>query len=481
MTVPFLETLPRAGTRRLLLVSYAFPPDASVGALRWEMMLRSAAESGWTADVLLMDPGDSSDSDEARLATLPSGLRLFGIPFQSGRFDALLRWINRLRVPSRPQADSFDEFSDNSDGVATGTDGAAPTTRGQRLINDLRAWKYYSGWLRWARDAARVGIALARTTDYACVVSSGPPHTAHEAARRIATAISRPLIIDLRDPWTSDDAAPNDMRGRMWTSVSNRLERECVAAAALITVNTESAARLMRAKYPEYARRVITVMNGADPTRTPSAFPSKPFTLAYAGSLYGGRRPQALFRALGLVIQRQKLTPDDICLHFMGVEASQRAPLLQLARRESVEEFFRCETRRPRLEAQALLDRSAMLVLLPQIHVHSVPAKVFEYVQRRVWILVLSESPSAIVELLGDTGADVVAPDDVEGIADAIARRLTEARSGIVPAALNADGRFSREHQSRLFFHELDRVLSQGLPPPLIGSPPAAVGASDPS
>jgi hypothetical protein len=455
MTAPFLETQPRSG-RRLLLVSYAFPPDASVGALRWEMMLRYAAQLGWTADVLLMDPADSRDSDESRLANLPSGLRLYGIPLPDTRLDTIIQWRKLLRGQRR-RTPTPTEFTEGDTDTAVG---GATGGRYQQVKRDLRAWQHYSRWQRWSRDTAALGIRLAKETDYACVVSSGPPHMAHDAARRIATAISKPLILDLRDPWTSDDVEPDDMRGGTWRALSHRLERACVAAAALIMVNTESAERFMRSKYPEQADRMITVMNGADPTPRTPALPAKPFTISYTGSLYGGRRPQALFAALGLVVRREKLSSDEIRLEFMGVEPSQRVPLLELAAREGVEAYFSCETRRPRSEAQRLLDRSAMVVLLPQIHIHSVPAKVFEYVQRPVWMLVLSEPATAIVEVLRDTAADIVSPDDVEAIAGVITRRLHELQAGGKPAVLNADGRFSRERQAQRFFDALDRILT---------------------
>ena len=443
-------------------------------------MLRFAEAFDWTADVLMMDPADSSDRDESRLATLPSGLRLFGVSFPGSRLDVLLRWRHRLRGP-RAQTDSFDEFTANGETVGADGTGLALGQRLEQMKREVRAWKHYRGWRHWSRDAAAVGIALARETDYACVVSSGPPHMAHDAAWRIASAISRPLIVDFRDPWTSADAEPEDMRGETWRDLSHRHELACVAGAALIVANTESAARLMRSRYPTQADRVITVMNGADPIPAPPAIPSNPFTISYAGSLYGGRRPQALFRALRLVVEREKLSSNDIRLHLMGVEASQRAPLLKLAKREGVEPFFICETRRPRAEAQRLLDRSAMVALLPQIHVHSVPAKVFEYVQRPVWMLILSEASTAIGELLGDTRADIVSPDDVEGIAAVITRRLREARSGVRPEALNADGRFSRERQARLFFRELERIVAGMHAPASAGSLPSEVGPREPS
>jgi glycosyltransferase involved in cell wall biosynthesis len=456
MTNPFFETPPLPGARRLLLVTYSFPPDAKVGALRWEMMLRFAAEFDWKADVLLMDPAESDGRDESRLATLPAGLRLFGVPFPKSSLDTVMTWRRRMLGLRRQPAPSSPDFAGDNNG-----DQGGERSRWQRVKRDVAAWNHYHGWQRWARRAARVALDLARDADYACVVSSGPPHMAHEAARRIASAISRPLILDFRDPWTSAEAEPPDMGGEAWRTLSHRYERACVSTASLITVNTESAGRYMRALYPEHAHRVITVRNGADPIPAPPPFPAKPFTISYTGALYGGRRPKALFRALRLIVERDRLSRDDIHLHFMGVEEPQRVPVQELAREEGIESIFTCETRRPRAEANALLDRSAMLVLLPQTWVHSVPAKLFEYVQRPAWLLVLSEPGTAMAELLGDTTADIIPPDDVEAIAAAITRRLHEARSGVRPQPLNADGRFSREKQATLFFEELDRVVQR--------------------
>jgi hypothetical protein len=96
-----------------------------------------------------------------------------------------------------------------------------------------------------------------------------------------------------------------------------------------------------------------------------------------------------------------------------------------------------------------------------------------------LWMLVLSEPSTAIAELLSDTAADIVSPDDVEGMASVITRRFREARSGARPEALNADGRFSRERQARLFFDELEQILANKATPP--GALSSPVGSSEPS
>ena len=455
---PFFESPPRVGGRRLLLVSYHFPPDPNVGSLRWEMMLRHAAEDGWCADVLMMETGDGPQFEQSRLSSLPPGTRLFGVRLPGQPLVTLLRLRQRFVPRARRSAATASELTKEQQ---------RPEVRGwtrvlravlDRPKRDLLARSYYRQWRRWAGRAASYGIALSKANEYECVISSGPPHMAHDAARQIAQSTSLKLITDFRDPWTSEDVALPGLNGEAWKTLSDRYERLALEASSLIVTNTASSARFVKAKYPHLASNVITIMNGADPRPESPANPSPRFTIAYAGSLYGGRYPQPLFRAVRLVAERRGLTSADLAVHFIGVDESQREPLMQMASREGIEPFFTCETWRPRSEAMALLDRSSILVLLPQVHVHSVPAKLFEYMQRPVWVLVLSEAETAVAELLRDTAADVVLPDDVEAIADVIGRRFDESRNGRKPQPLNADGTFSRERQTELLFREIERV-----------------------
>ena len=454
---PFFEAPPRVGGRRLLLVSYHFPPDSNVGALRWEMLLRHAAKRGWSADVLMMETSDTQPLEKSRLAQLPPGTRLYAVRLPTQPLITLLRTWYDLVPSARRTSAPASELSKEQQTPANTSSVRLPFF--DRVKRILLARSYYRQWRRWAARTARFGIVLSRATEYEFVISSGPPHMAHEAGRRIAAATSLKLITDFRDPWTSDDVTPPSVNRKAWNALSNRYERRALEASTLIVANTLSAERFTKAKYPELSDKVITIMNGADPHPGVPADPDPRFTIAYAGSLYGGRYPQPLFRAVRRVVDRLGLKSTDLLVHFVGVDEPQREPLVQMASGEGIGPFFLCETWRPRSEAMALLDRASILVLLPQVHIHSVPAKLFEYMQRPVRVLVLSEPDTAVAELLKTTDADVVMPDDVEAIADVIERRFTESRNGVRPVPLNADGRFSRERQAELLFDTIERII----------------------
>src|SRR3989454_9463534 len=77
---PAYATAASYGRPRLLLISYHFPPDAAVGALRWQKLARYAAERGWGLDVITLDPACLARTDPTRTEELPAGVRIYGIP-----------------------------------------------------------------------------------------------------------------------------------------------------------------------------------------------------------------------------------------------------------------------------------------------------------------------------------------------------------------------------------------------------------------
>ncbi|MDP1857785.1 MAG: hypothetical protein Q8K82_03895 [Gemmatimonadaceae bacterium] len=442
-------------SRRLLLVSVAYPPSAEVGSLRWQKLAQAAFARGITTDVIMVDPLEPELREESRLTEVPPAARLYDVPIREIAVQRL-QWMVR-RIVRRTMHAGRPGRDEAAEGPIVGpfrNSGSLPAQMGRAY----RAWAHYAQWEDWAKRAASLGADLASHTQYEAVVSSGPPHMAHEAARRIAEAAHCPLIIDLRDPWYSDDVEPRAMRSSLWRARASRYERQCVERSSLVVVNTDSCRSLMVERYPAMSDRFLTVMNGADADVASEQSQEKRFIISHAGSLYGGRTPRSLFRAVARVVRKLGLTPDDLGVRFMGGTTFHDVPLQTLAEEDGIGPFFGCESRRPRAEALALIRDSAMVAVLPQEFVHSIPGKVFEYVQLAAWPLVLTERGTATDALLRDTGADVVHPDDVDAIAHAIEQRYLAFRAGVRPTPINADGRFDRDRQAAKLLDAIDRL-----------------------
>jgi hypothetical protein len=113
------------------------------------------------------------------------------------------------------------------------------------------------------------------------------------------------------------------------------------------------------------------------------------------------------------------------------------------------------------------LAQATMLVTFPGWNTVAIPGKVFECVRFDAWLLALSDAGSATDLLLRGTDADVVPRDDIEGIANAIARRYQAHQRGEQATHIARDERFSRRRQARILLDALARLAPpSGVKPP---------------
>jgi glycosyltransferase involved in cell wall biosynthesis len=326
---------------------------------------------------------------------------------------------------------------------------------------------------RWAADASHLGRALVERDVHRAVVSSGPPHFIHAAARRIAREMALPFVMDLRDPWSMVQRLPESMASPVTLAVAARGERRAIRDASLIVANTEPVRDMMAHRYPAAAARMIAVPNGYDDESVPACRRSPRFVVAYAGTIYLDRDPRPLFRAAAQVIAAHHLTPAQFGIELMGeVSTFDGVPLRQMASDEGVEAYVRTRKSGPRREALEFLASASMLVLLPQDSDLAIPAKLFEYMLFDASLMVLATPSSATAQLLRGVEADVVAPDDVAGMRRTLEEGISRNARGERSQRLARHPQLSRRARAAELFAAIEAIAG-GLPPvePVGGSP----------
>jgi glycosyltransferase involved in cell wall biosynthesis len=448
--------------RRALLVSAAFPPLHYVGSLRWRSFAKVGAERGWKFDVVMEDPEMNHAVDRDLLNDAPPGLRLFSYrPRESletkilyGAWKGMRRIRGMFGSPTRGLNAGLDETPGAAGPAGPGS------TSGRSMRREVTDFLEY----RQLRSDARAALALAREVSNSgrpeIVISSGPPHYSHVAAAQLASESGVPLAIDLRDPWLENEQ-DTTVHGRSWLRVMRKAERVCVKIADLVVLNTESARALYTARYPDAARKFVTVMNGADPEIGVRSSTRDRFVIAYVGGRYGLRSPANLFAAARRAIDELRVTPEELSIEFMGPEDDHGSTSQALAEQAGIGPYVRSLGKQPRRESLALQARASVLVLLPQAQFWAIPAKVFEHVQFDAWILALTQPESAVASLLAGSGGAVIDPQDVPAIASQLKQWILDYRAGRYPVRLNADGRFDRTRQAAKLFDAIDGVLKQ--------------------
>jgi hypothetical protein len=458
----------RIPVRRLLLVTFHFPPGEAPGALRWQKLAGLVGERGWVIDAICVHPTNLDRVDRARLAELPPGTRVYGVPVPDLLLLRIERWLVRVLRGTARRASVSTATGPMTENRPTSDRGPGQVRGVRRVVQGLRrayfAWMDYRIHGAWADEAARVGERLLESAAYDAIVTCGPPHMAHDAGRRLARSSGLPLIVDLRDPWRLVQRLVDRLDSRLWYRLAAFYENRVMKRASLIVMNTTKAQAAMQEVYPAMRGRIAAVMNGYDDEKMPrSERRGTKFVIAYAGAVYLDRDPGVIFRAAKRLIESLRLTPDEIGIEFMGdVDSYRGASLVALARADGVGDFVRTRGLGSRDAALEFLSRATVLLSLPQDSDMAIPSKIFEYMQFDAWLLAVAQRGSATEQLLRNSAARVVAPGDVDGATRALSEMFLQHREGVRPARL-ADSvpHASRRAQALLLLNRIE-ALCQG-------------------
>ena len=156
--------------------------------------------------------------------------------------------------------------------------------------------------------------------------------------------------------------------------------------------------------------------------------------LLHAGSLYAGRTPVPLMRAIAQAIDRGGIRRDHFRLRFLGVNALKGVDLASTSRELGIEDVVEFVPRVPRNESlRAMMGASALLLLQPG-HAVSVPGKVYEYLAAGRPIFGIAEGETS--DLVERSGVGTcVKGDDEDAIAQSLTAMVNSSQAGVVPPA----------------------------------------------
>ncbi len=331
------------------------------------------------------------------------------------------RWVHRdadLRVPTQAwvhRARYFGPSGGKPAEILRATDGIDRLLLRARL--QARRLVVPDENALWAVTAIPAAIRIVREHGIDAVLTTSPPPSVHLIGAAVQKATGVRWVADLRDSLVAHAHRRADSTAtRAKAALHERVARLVAGRADAITTVSEAIADETRALAPRGP--VTTIPNGCDfdDVAGLKRAPSDRFRIVHAGSFFGRRDPRPFLGALA----RSGL---DVQARFLGDfrEADRAfAESLGLAERLDLIPFA------PRSMSLALQrDSEALLLLIPEADGRGkgvLSGKVFEYLAVGRPILALVPPDGAAAALIRETGAGVVvAPEDVEGIAAALA------------------------------------------------------------
>lgn len=422
--------------KRLLFVTYYFPPSGGPGVQRSLKFVKYLPEFGWRPTVLTVRPESASwpDPDPDSVAEIPEGT----LVERTGAWDPYALYA-RLKDREKQEVISVG---------FTGEDGAVPHRRFARWIRaNLFLPDARVGWVPFATARAR---ALMRQK-YDAVLTTGPPHSTHFTGLALRRTHGAPWLVDFRDPWTEIDFHADLPMTGLARALDALLERRVLRKADGFSVVSASMQR--RFAQRGYASEVIE--NGFDPadfeeSASSSTVSGDAFVVAHVGNMNRTRNPEALWKALS-VPETASDWPDLQCRFTGHVDSS------VLASASAFCPGIRLDTL-PYVPHRTAIERmrGAALLLLCINRVEGAEGiatgKLYEYLASGRPVLALGPADGDAARILQETGAGRMFDfDDTDGVRAFLRTHYEAWRAGspLQGAPPDRIARYSRREQAR--------------------------------
>ncbi len=410
--------------KRVLIITYYWPPNGGTGVFRWLKMSKYLPEHGWQPIIYTPSNPELVADDPELLKDVRPGTEVWQRPITEP-FSLYKRFTGKKQEERVHTAFLSEE------GRSGWKEDLALWVRSNFFVPDARVW--------WVRPSIAFLKERLRSQPVDAIITTGPPHSMHLIGRGLKRALGIPWVADFRDPWTGIDFYKQLKLSARADARHRRMERSVLTEAdRVITVSWSCAEELSVIG----GRDVDVVTNGFDPADVPvpAAVLDNEWSLVHVGSMSATRDCPGLWKALAEQCAKDPVFRARFKLRFVGpVDRSVLESVDSAGLTTHVERIGRVSHQ----EAMVLMQRARVLLLAINDVANSggiLTTKLFEY-------LSVGRPVLAVGAAGGDVARMLAAPHLVTGrtlstVESAQLRALFEHE--VLPAA--DIGRFGRAH-----------------------------------
>jgi glycosyltransferase involved in cell wall biosynthesis len=259
--------------KKLLVITYYWPPSGGAGVQRWLKFVKYLAQMGWEIHVITVD--DAVATYPHRDSSLPTTIEGNVTVYRTSTSEPY-RYYSMLSGGKVPSAGFANESTGNSVGLLKRL---ARFVRGNVFIPDPR-----KGWNSYAIKKAK---EIIDANGIQVVVTTSPPHSTQLIGLELKKCRDIKWIADMRDPWTGIYYA-SELLQTAWAERQNaKMEREVLLTADhIITVSNQLKRDFMKLVPDLSANGISVIPNGYDPDDFTDNQPvDNAFTIGYMGTI----------------------------------------------------------------------------------------------------------------------------------------------------------------------------------------------------
>jgi len=348
--------------KKVLIITYYWPPAGGAGVQRALKFAKYLPEFGWEPVILTVENPDSPVDDISLLHDIPIGIKIYKTkslePFE------LYKLFTGKKSDSKIPNDVL--LSKKNLSIK---DRLAQSIRLNLFVPDAK--------IGWKKYAVKKGLEIIKTENIDLIFTTSPPQTVALIGKKLSKLSGVKWIADFRDPWMEIVYYQNVNRSKLTKAVDSSFEKKVMNNADTIITISHDIADLIRGKAKD--QNVVVVPNGFDETDFELIELTKNdrFTISYTGSMSKDRVPYPFLNALKRLIYNDGI--NNIQMKFAGRFCPE---FYELIKNKKLSDFFIIQNFIPHKESTKILQSADALLLA----IDNVPnnkgfltGKLFEY------------------------------------------------------------------------------------------------------
>lgn len=416
--------------KKLLIITYYWPPAGGAGVYRWLKFSKFLREYGWEPVIYTSEGGEYSVIDNSLLKDVPENITVLKQPVWEP-YNIYKKFIGQKKE------DKINVGFLSVNKKKKFTEKLAIWIRGNFFIPDARVF--------WIKPSAKYLIKYLKENPVDAMVSTGPPHSTHLIAYRIKKQLGLKWLADFRDPWTYIDFYDELMLTGFADRKHHRLEQLVLKNADCICTVSSDCARDLESLGAKNVKVITNGFDADDLIRENIQFDKK-FSITHIGSLVKSRNPHALWKALVDLNAVNPELKDFLEIKLVGkVDYS----VIESINEYGLESNVTLVEHMPHNDVMKVIQQSQVLMLLinnSQNAMGIIPGKFFEYLSTRRPILCIGLPESDVAKILTETSAGkTIGFEDTEGLKKYILELFELFKSGKLMIPSNNIDNYSRK------------------------------------
>ena len=440
--------------KRVLVVTYYWPPSGGSGVQRWVKFAKYLPQEGWQPVIYTPENPEYTAIDHTLEAEIPHTVEIIRRPITEP-YDLYRKLMGKgasTDMKTLTAGASGGAVTEISSGKKSFKQRLSLWIRGNLFVPDPR--------VGWVKPSVRFLEKYLAEHPVDVIVTTGPPHSMHLIGQRLHKELGIPWIPDFRDPWSRMYYLKHlPMSARTWRRLRS-MEQSVLDDCSTVLAVTPLVQDEFRAQTKTPVAMITNGYDGGDFEQAvePDGF----FNVVHTGLFAADGNPLNLWKALGIKAWADADFKAALRLRLVGkVDREVYDAIAEAGLKDNVVDLGY------RDHLTAVREQLAATVLVLPLRNDPeyrpiLPGKLFEYLASRRPILGIGQEDGAMARVLADTGAGVTAGwDNLDAIRAFIDKAWEQFKAGGVPAVKGDIDRFSRRSLTRELAALLERVSNE--------------------